>query len=187
MSDTALRARRDEWIDAAVDGSIHKVPCCGEGTGKSPVDRGKLGWKWSLLCDRGGIPVAWTADAANRNDCTLLEPTVAAAGALAADVETLHLDRGYDNATTKASAASMGIDDVVCVRKRTRGTATAPKTVPLGMRWSIERTYSWLSNYGQLRLNTNCWPRHRLARLALTIALLRTAKLIDWRDRWSPK
>jgi hypothetical protein len=28
--------------------------------------------------------------------------------------------------------------------------------------------------------------RHRLAQLALTIALLITAKLIDWRNRWSP-
>ena len=211
VSDTTLRARRDEWVtagvfdalaaealgaydrvvgldlsDASVDGSIHKAPCGGEGTGKSPVDRGKLGWKWSLLCDRGGIPVAWVADAANRNDCTLFEPTVAAAEGLVADVETLHLDRGYDNGTTKASAASMGIVDVVCARRRTRGTATAPKTVPLGMRWAIERTNSWLSNYGQLRRNTDRRPQHRLAQLALAIALLLTAKLIDWRNRWSP-
>ena len=83
-SDTTLRARRDEWADAgvfdaladealraydrivgldltetAVDGSIHKAPCGGDGTGKSPVDRGKSGWKWSLLTDRNGIPVSW--------------------------------------------------------------------------------------------------------------------------------
>ena len=64
--------------DASVDGSIHKAPCGGGGTGKSPVDRGKSGWKWSLLTDRSGIPVSWAADGANRNDCTLLEPTLAA-------------------------------------------------------------------------------------------------------------
>ena len=106
-SDTTLRARRDEWVDAgvfdaladealraydrivgldlseaAVDGSIHKAPCGGDGTGKSPVDRGKLGWKWSLLTDRNGIPVSWAAAGANRNDITLFEPTVAAAGGL---------------------------------------------------------------------------------------------------------
>ncbi|MCP4304976.1 MAG: IS5/IS1182 family transposase, partial [bacterium] len=63
VSDTTLRARRDEWIDSgvfdrlaaealagydriiefdldhvAIDGSLHKAPCGGEGTGKSPVD-----------------------------------------------------------------------------------------------------------------------------------------------------
>ena len=81
VSDTTLRARRDEWIAAgvfaeleaeagydrvvgldlsetSVDGSMHKAPCGGAGTGKSPVDRGKLGWKWSILTDRSGIPVS---------------------------------------------------------------------------------------------------------------------------------
>ena len=84
VSDTTLRARRDEWIQAGVfdklcsealaafdrvvgldvsevcvDGSIHKAPCGGDGTGKSPVDRGKLGWKWSIATERRGIPVGW--------------------------------------------------------------------------------------------------------------------------------
>ena len=212
VSDTTLRGRRDEWVDAAVfdalaaealgaydrivgldlsdasvDGSIHKAPCGGEGTGKSPVDRAKLGWKWSLLCDRGGIPVSWAVDSANRHDVVLFEPTVAAAEGLVADVETLHLDRGYDNGTVKACAAAHGIDDVVCAKKRKPGAAATSTAAPLGLRWAIERTNSWLSNFGQLRRNTDRRPRHRLAQLALAIALLLTAKLIDWRNRWSPK
>ena len=211
-SDTTLRARRDEWAaagvfdaladealraydrivgldlsEAAVDGSIHKAPCGGDGTGKSPVDRGKSGWKWSLLTDRNGIPVSWAADGANRNDIVLFEPTVAAAGGLLADVETLHLDRGYDYGAVKACAANHGIDDVVCAKRRKPGAAASKTTVPLGLRWAIERTNSWLSNFGQLRRNTDRRPRHRLAQLALAIALLLTAKLIDWRNRWSPQ
>ena len=68
-----LGSRRDEWIaagvfdrpadqaiagydrivgldlsDCSIDGSQHKTPTAGEGTGPSPVDRGKRGWKWSL-------------------------------------------------------------------------------------------------------------------------------------------
>ena len=75
--------------DTSVGGSLHKAPCCGEGTGKSSVDRGKSGWNWSLLCDRAAIPVGWATDGANRNDCTLLEPTLRAAPqGLVADVET---------------------------------------------------------------------------------------------------
>ena len=211
VSDTTLRARRDEWIaagvfdalaaealaahdrivgldlsDAAVDGSIHKAPCGGDGTGKSPVDRAKLGWKWSILCDRAGIPVSWAADGANRNDVVLFEPTVAAAGALAAEVETLHLDRGYDCGPVNTVAAAHGIEDIVCARRRPRGTAASNTAVPLGMRWAIERTNSWLSNFGQLRRNTDRKPRHRLAQLALAIALIITVKLIKWRNRWSP-
>ena len=29
--------------DVALDGSLHKSPCEGEGTGKNPTDRGNLG------------------------------------------------------------------------------------------------------------------------------------------------
>jgi hypothetical protein len=60
------------------------------------------------------------------------------------------------------------------------------KVVLLGLRWPIERTNSWLSNFGQLRRNTDRSIRHRLAQISLAVALLLTAKLIDWRDRWSP-
>jgi len=56
----------------------------------------------------------------------------------------------------------------------------------MGLRWPVERTNSWLSNFGQLRRNTDRKPVHRLAQLAFAVALLLTAKLIDWQNRWSP-
>jgi hypothetical protein len=52
--------------DVALDASLHKSPCGGGGTGKNPTDRAKLGWKWSVLTDKVGIPFGWTADDANR-------------------------------------------------------------------------------------------------------------------------
>ena len=213
VSDTTLRARRDEWTAAgvfedplteaiaaydrvvgldlsevAVDGSQHKAPCGGPGTGRNPTDRGKSGWKWSLLCDRAGIPVGWAADGANRHDQTLFEPTPDAAAdrGLLEDIETLHLDRGYDTNTIRACAAEAGIDDVVCARRRPPGAAGHKTTTPLGLRWPVERTNSWLSNHRALRPNTDRRPHHRLAQLALAIVLLICIKLIDWRNRWSP-
>ena len=56
----------------------------------------------------------------------------------------------------------------------------------MGLRWPVERANSWLSNYGQLRRNTDRKAIHRLAQLAFAVALLLTAKLIDWRNHWSP-
>jgi transposase len=212
VSDTTLRARRDEWIAAgvfealvaealaaydriigldfsecSVDGSQHKAPAGGEGTGPNPTDRAKSGWKWSLFADANGIPAGWTTNGANRHDTILLAPTLAMAAerGLLADVETLHLDRGYDNGVVRALVAGHGIEDLVCARRRPTGTADGKKLVPLGMRWPIERTNSWLSNFGQLRRNTDRRIIHRVAQLALAIALLITAKLIDWHDRWS--
>ena len=72
-------------------------------------------------------------------------------------------------------------------QKRKRGTTQdAIAKLPMGLRWPVERTNSWLSNFGQLRRNTDRKPTHRLAQLALAVALLLTAKLIDWRNGWSP-
>jgi len=213
VSDTTVRSRRDEWVkaavfdaivaealagydkiigldlsDVAVDGSLHKSPCGGEGTGKNPTDRSKLGWKWSILTDAAGIPIGWTADGANRNDSILLAPTLDAAGArgLLLDVGTLWLDRGYDSEITRLRLAERAIDDAIIAKKRKRGDTTAKQNQPMGLRWPVERTNSWLSNYGQLRRNTDCKPEHRLAQLALAVAFLLAAKLIDWRNRWSP-
>ena len=150
MSDTTLRGRRDEWIahgvfdelvqeaieaydrimgldlsETAIDGSQHKAPCGGRDTGRNPTDRGKLGWKWSLLTDRHGIPISWAVDGANRHDTVLFEPTLAAAAhqGLIFDIGTLHLDRGYDTRRVRECAQAYGIDDLNCARKRRPGTA----------------------------------------------------------------
>ncbi len=214
VSDTTLRGRRDEWIKAgvfdrlvaealdsydriieldlsecAVDASLHKAPMGGEGTGPNPTDRAKSGWKWSLLTDRWGIPIGWVTDGANRHDMMLFNPTLVAAGerGLLEDIGTLHLDRGYDSRTVRGYCAEHGLDDIVCAKKRKPGQAKAKtKTLPLGMRWPVERTNSWLSNFGQMRRNTDRRIVHRLAQLALAITTLIAAKLIDWRNRWSP-
>ena len=214
MSDTTLRTRRDEWLragvfesletealaaydrivgldlsDVSVDGSQHKAPAGGQGTGKNSCDRGKLGIKWSIMVDGNGIPLGSVLAGANRHDTVLFEPTLRAAAdrGLLSDVETIHLDRGYDNNPVRQLCATAGITDVICARKRPKGQANHTKTTtPLGMRWTVERTNSWLSNYGQLRRNTDRHPHHRQAQLQLAITFIITIKLIDWRNRWSP-
>ena len=51
------------------------------------------------------------------------------------------------------------------------------------MRWPVELTNSWMSNFGQLRRNTDCVIHHRLERIALAIALVITIKLVKWAGR----
>lgn len=208
VSDTTLRARRDEWAsagvfeslassmlaayeaevgldlsDALVDGSLQKAPCGGEGTGKSPVDRGKLGWKWSIATDAGGIPVAWLAEAANCHDSKLLAPTLeeVSRGGFLREITTLHLDRGYDTNAVRAHVASLGIKRLECAKQRRTPAKGVKVPLPLGLRWPVERTNSWLSNYGQLRRNTDRRRDHRRAQLAFAIAVLLIIKLEDRR------
>ena len=82
--------------------------------------------------------------------------------------------------------ASVGITDLIGARQRRAGEPKPATKPSLGMRWPVERTNSWLSNFGQMRRNTDRRVGHRLAQLCLAIVVLITAKLIDWRDRWSP-
>jgi len=180
VSDTTLRARRDEWIAAgvfdqlrdeatrafdriigldlsevAIDGALHKAPYGGEGTGPNPTDRGKHGWKWSIGVDRHGIPLGWANDGANRNDVRMLQPTIDAIAidGWIAEIETVHLDRGYDYPKIRRLLVTAGLADHVIQHRRQPGDHR-PKTITLGLRWIVEATNSWLSNYGQLRRQT---------------------------------
>ena len=213
VSDTTLRARRDEWIRAgvfarleaevraaydriigldlsevAIDGSLHKAPCGGEGTGPNPTDRAKLGWKWSTGVDANGIPLGWVIAGANRNDSILLVPTLdaIAANGLLAEIDTLHLDRGYDSHRTRARLVAAGIDDAVIQRRGTKSPGMKKQPITLGLRWIVEASNSWWSNYGQLRRSTDRRNRHRHAALSLATVILMVGRLLDYRDRWSP-
>ena len=212
-SETTLRRRFNEWTAAgvfdtlveealngydriigldlsevAVDGSQHKAPFGGEGTGPNPVDRGKCGWKWSMATDRHGIPIGWEQAGANRNDCALLEATLDSVDerGLLGEIGTLHLDRGYDNNVVRQLCTNLALDDLIVAKKRKRGAGRVKLAVSLGLRWPVERTNSWLSNFGQLRRNTDRFIHQRLAQFALAVALIITVKLIKWADRWNP-
>jgi len=211
-SETTLRTRRTQWLQAgvfdklveeaiaaydriigldlsevAVDGSLHKAPCGGEGTGPNPTDRAKSGWKWSVATDLFGIPTGWVIDGANRNDSILLEPTLQAVAGrgLLQDVETLHLDRGYDSNLTIERCQGLEITDIVCAKKKLKGETNTKKPLTLGLRWPVERTNSWLSNFGQLRRNTDRFSHQRRGQIALAIALILTVKLVKWAKRWT--
>ena len=209
VSDTTLRTRRDEWIEAgifeqlvteaaaaydriieydlddvALDGSIHRAPCGGEGTGPSPFDRNRLCWKWSLAVDGAGIPISYVIDAGNANDYKLLCPTLdqLVESGLIADIDTLHLDRGYGYASTPALIASYGIPNLdVCMRRKPGEGAVA--YIGLKKRWIVEVANSWLANYGQLRRNTDRRNKHRTAALQLAITFLITSRLLKHRNR----
>lgn len=224
-SESTLRRRRDEWIaagvfgrlveeaiagydriigleldDVALDASQHKAPAGGEGTGPNFTDRAKLGWKWSLVTEVGGIPIGWSIDSAQRNDAKLVAATLAAVAerGLLPDIDCIHFDRGYDYDFVRDECASYGlVSDIPKRRGRARNgeglsrggrrhnkqPPRRPFTVK-AHRWQIERTNSWLTNFGQLRRNTDRRNDHRVAALELAIALIITVKLVKWARRY---
>ena len=126
----------------------------------------------------------------NRHDIKLLDTTVDAvvANGLLIDIETapprswLRLPRPC--AATRRTRAHRHIK--IQRRKRPWPIGTRPQPMRLGLRWIVEPSYSWWSNYGQLRRNTD--PRktcHRHAASCLATTILTVGKLITYRDRWS--
>ena len=59
------------------------------------------------------MPLGWAIDGANRNDVKLLGPTIDAihAAGLLDDVDTMHLDRGYDYPKIRAELNAAGLED----------------------------------------------------------------------------
>lgn len=135
-----------ECADLAVDGCITKAPCGGEKAGRSPVDRGKQGLKRSTVTDAAGVPLHLVSAGANRHDAPLLGPTLAglsSQGPLPPGV-TVHLDRGYDSARTRALLAAAGLAAEIARRGM-------PAPLQVGARWVVERTQAWMNGYGKLR------------------------------------
>ena len=201
-SATTLRTRRDEWIsdglfaelediclraydqivgldlgDVTVDGCIVKAPCGGEAAGKSPVDRGKLGTKRSLLVDSTGVPLGCVVAPANRHDSPLLRPTLEklarfdeGLGVGLPDQITVHLDAGYDSTKTRDLLEELGCHGVISV-----------KGFPLqaGARWVVERTNSWHNRgFKKLAICTERCSRVIEAFIALANAVIITRRLI---------
>jgi Transposase DDE domain len=119
---------------------LHKSPCGGEGTGKNPTDRAKLGWKWSIATDKNGIPIGWVVDGANRNDSVLLEPTLddVADRGLLGTIETLWLDRGYDSDATRGRLAERAIT----MPSSPRSAKAAPPVQRRTSRWACAGRWS---------------------------------------------
>ncbi|MCX4758668.1 IS5 family transposase [Kitasatospora sp. NBC_00240] len=133
--------------EISVDGCITKAPSGGDKAGRSPVDRGKQGLKRSVATDACGVPLGIVSDGANRHDSPLLGPTLDAAkdqvGALPEAVN-VNLDRGYDSAKSRSLIAQLGFTAEIA-RKG------VPAPIQAGKRWVVERTHSWMNDYGKLR------------------------------------
>lgn len=200
---TTIRERRDEWIrlgvfaqlkaiardaydrivglaleDLAVDGCIAKAPGGGQVAGRSPVDRGKLGYKRSLLVDGAGIPLGRVLAPANRHDSPLLAPTLDKLREIGPlpDGVTVHLDAGYDSGTTRDELKARGMNGEIAHKGD-----KAP--IQAGQRWHVERTNSWHNNFNRLQ---RCYERDQRvidAFFDLADAIITLRRLI--REAWT--
>jgi transposase len=213
-SATTIRRRRDEWIalglveqlrvitlmaydqmigldldQLSADGCITKAPSGGECAGKSPVDRAKQGTKRSQLTDGYGIPLITDPAPANTRDHTLLPATLdqlteleTVIGPLPAHF-SLSLDAGYDYSMVYEDLDSRGISAQIAKR----GEQTP---IQGDGRWVVERTNSWMNNFGKLRRCTErrTGPIEFFIALASAIITVRSLIRRAWTHyRWDTR
>ena len=163
-----------DWDWLACDGQIVKAPYGGQATGPNPTDRAKSGTKRSVLTDAQGVPLGLAIEGANRNDCKLLEATLADVVWMPADAARLALclDKAYDHAFCHALAGDHALEPHIKSRGDERRDRTDGQRA---RRWVVERTFAWFNRFRRLLVS---FERLKETRLAL---LHFAAALITWR------
>lgn len=213
VSDTTLRARRDEWIETGIFSQLvahamnayqqligydftnvfidgcNNDAVASEGTGYNPKHPGKQGWKFVIAVDTAGAPMSFTIDGANRQDYPMMFTVLDDLHTRDKTrlIGTLHADRGFNYpATPTRLSDDYGLDDFRAPPRNRPGQGRV-KRCPSGPRWIVEATNSWLRNYKQLAHNTDRHTHHRHAALSLAIALLLIHRITSTQhSTWRP-
>jgi transposase len=176
---TVLRKAGDLDLHTAIVDSVQvRAFGGGEATGPSPVDRGKLGSKHTLLVNGEGTPLAIRTAGANASDHTQIIPVVmdfprvgGQRGRPKEHPDTVHADRGYDSDDTRALLRWLGIEPVIARRNTKHGSGLGK------IRWVVERTISWIKGLRRLRVRydrllviQNAWTTLAAAVICFRIA-----------------
>lgn len=167
------KKRKIKWKWQAVDSRSCPAPLGGEGTGRNPTDRGKLGSKLHLLVDKRGAPLAIVVTGAHRHDKTAAVDLIVSV-VVERPHKGLHLcaDSAYDSADIREFAVLEGYTPHIKHNPRGSGTPESPQPEASGLaetthparRWVVERTLSWLCKRRSLRTR---WSKRLANWLAL--------------------
>jgi transposase len=147
------RANKLDADTVVIDGVTVRAFGGGEATGPSPVDRRKVGTKYTLMVDRHGVPLVIRSAEANASDHRQILPTVldypkvrGTPGRPKELPDEAYADRGYDSEATRALLRWLGIEPHIAKRKTPHGSGLGK------VRFVAERTISWLKGRRRMRV-----------------------------------
>lgn len=150
-----------------------------KGVGPNPTDRGKMGVKESVLVEREGGPLAIVVAGANINDHLILQATLESIVVERPTPSVQHpqnlcLDKGYDNAASRAILEALGY--VAHIKSRSEEKACQilqeGDEIHPARRWVVERTIGWLLRWRGILVRWEKLPQNYVANLKLACALL---------------
>ncbi len=162
----------------AADCSHIKAPLGKEKTGKSPVDRRKLGTKRSIIVEENGLVVGCALGPGNRHDSQLFEASIRTIPTFLRQPQykEMHLDSAYDS--TKIQVMLFNYYYVPRINKNNR---RANKPIKLirneRKRWIVESTHSWMNRFRRLLIRFEKRANNYLAFMQLSFAIMTFNKL----------
>lgn len=170
-------------IDAQSVKTSTSVPASGQGT-----DAGKkiVGRKRSIITDTLGLLLAVLVTAASVQDSVAGQALLERAASAHPTIRKVWVDGGYRKHFVE-HPATLGIDlEIVQRNPGTRGFTPIPK------RWTVERTYGWLTLHRRLTRDYETLPARSEAMIHLAMTKLMARRLtgeatISWRDPPSPE
>lgn len=131
----------------AADCAHRKSPLGCEKTGKSPVDRRKLGTKISTISDSQGIIIDLAVGPSNQHDSKLLLETILSIPASLKQpyYKEMNLDAAYDDTESRTILFNHYYIPKIAPNRRRKKIKPAN---PLGYcRWFIEPVHSWMNKF----------------------------------------
>ncbi|MFB7260586.1 IS5 family transposase [Streptomyces nojiriensis] len=162
-----------DWSRCAIDSVSIRAVKGGRLTGPNPTDRGKLGSKIHVICDRNGLPLSVGISGANLHDSQALIPLMRGIppirsryGPRRRRPTKLHADKGYDFDHLRGWLRRRQI----VPRIARRGVEPSGR---LGRhRWVVERTMSWLNGCRRLHRRYERKAEHFLAFVGIACTLI---------------
>lgn len=150
--------------DQSVDSQHKKAPFGGDKTGKSPVDRRKLGTKINLAVEENGIPIAITIARANQHDTQLFAPILKDLPNQINQSKNhyLHTDKGYTSKSNRKEAINNNYTPVM-PNKKPKNKPYENSPVKDLKRWVVERTFSWIGRFRRIFTRYERKSKHFLA------------------------
>lgn len=132
------------------DAAHIKSPLGGNLTGKSPVDRSKLGTKRTIITDQNGIILGASLGGGNQHDSQLIYAAIQSIpkNIVQPRYKEMHLDAGYDYEFIETMLFNTNYIPRICHSKRRSKKKFVVRKEK--KRWMVESVHSWMNRFKRL-------------------------------------
>jgi putative transposase len=161
----------------AMDCSHRKSPIGCEKSGKSPVDRRKLGSKISVASESKGIIIGLALGSANQHDSTLFVETLLSIPKFLEQpaYKEMNLDSAYDSELVRTALFNLYYIPKISPNQRRKKIRP---TNPIGYsRWFIEPVHAWMNKFRAIFVRYSKSAKNYLAYAQFAAAIITFNKI----------